>query len=68
VVSDDETRIPAATSGLMERGMMRLLDQAQKAADNGTPAQVHGLRVLFTREGDADVAWDVRTSPHEPEP
>jgi hypothetical protein len=68
LTSDDETRIPAASPNLMERGMMRLLAQVLKAAHSGTPIQVHGLRVLFSLEGDADVAWEVCTIPHEPAP
>ena len=66
--SDDDGRVPAASPSHMERGMMRLLDRAQKAVDGSIPAQVCGLKVVFSLEGDADVAWDVRTIPREPMP
>jgi hypothetical protein len=50
----------------MERGMMRVLAQAQKAVAGDAPPEVYGLRVLFSLEGDADVSWDIRASPDEP--
>ena len=66
--SDDDARVPAASPSHMERGMMRLLDRAQKAVDEGAPAQVCGLKVRFSLEGDADVVWDIRTSSEKPAP
>ena len=63
---DDKTRVPAATPSRMERGMMEILAQAQKAAASDAPVQVCGLKVRFSLEGDAEVSWDIRASQPEP--
>ncbi|MBL6459128.1 hypothetical protein JMJ55_27775 [Belnapia sp. T6] len=52
----------------MERDMMEILAQAQKAAARNAPVQICGLKVRFSLEGDADVSWDIRPSPPEPGP
>ncbi|MBL6080101.1 hypothetical protein JMJ56_18945 [Belnapia sp. T18] len=67
-MSDDETRVSAAAANLMERGMMKVLAQVQKAVVSDHPPRVCGLKVRFSREGDADVAWDIRASPEKPAP
>ena len=64
--SDDDARVPAASPSHMERDMMRLLDKAQRTVEGSVPAQVCGLKVRFSLEGDADVVWDIRTSPEKP--
>ncbi len=66
--SDDEARVPAASPGDMERGMMRLLDRAHGTVDGGAAAQVCGLRVVFSREGDANVAWEFCAPLNQPDP
>ncbi len=48
--------------------MMQVLAQAQKAVVSDDPPQVYGLEVRFSLEGDADVVWDIRTSPEKPAP
>jgi len=59
-VPRDDARIPAAAPSHMERAMMRLLDEVQKADDGSVPPQVCGLTVVFSLAGDADVRWDIR--------
>lgn len=55
----DERRVPAAPPSFMERGMLKVLAQAQGSAASGASLQVCGLSVWFSKEGHADVSWDL---------
>ena len=59
---DDDIRVPAAAPSQMERSMMRLLDRAQQTADGRIMPLVSGLRVMFSLDGDAVVAWEFHGS------
>ncbi|WP_043358878.1 hypothetical protein [Belnapia sp. F-4-1] len=65
-MAGDDARVPAAAPGHMERAMMRLLNEVQKAADGSIPTRVCGLTVVFSFAGDADVTWDIRPPSNEP--
>ncbi len=60
----DEAHVPAAPISIMQRKMLDALSEAQQGSA-GQAASVCGLTVRFSREGHADVLWDVSPAPRD---
>ncbi len=62
----DEAHVPAATISIMQRKMLDALSEARQGYA-GQASSVCGLTVRFSREGHADVLWDITPSARQTE-